>query len=68
MIMTKFYIDFYALKNRNTQQANIIKTELKPISQSKGEKFLAIMSSFDDDFVNAVAERDNEPVQEREPL
>ncbi len=66
--MTKFYTDFYAPKNRNTQQANVIKTKLKPIPKSKGEQFLAIMSAFDDDFINAVAERDNEPVQEREPL
>ncbi len=35
---------------------------------NKGEQFLEIMSAFDDDFINAVAERDNEPVQECEAL
>ncbi len=47
----------------------------KPIYQpkeqeklNKGEQFLEIMFAFDDDFINAVAERDNEPVRERETL
>ncbi len=66
--MTKFYTDFYIPKSRNAQQANIIKTKLKPISQSKCEQFLAIMSDFDEDFVNAVAKCDDKPVQEREAL
>ncbi len=35
---------------------------------NKGEQFLEIISAFDEDFINAVAERDNKPVQEREPL
>lgn len=64
----------------DSKQVRIVKTEtggllLEPIYQSKqqnelnkGEQFLVIMSSFDDDFVDAVAERDNDPVQEREAL
>lgn len=33
-----------------------------------GDEFLALFDGFDDDFIRAVEDRDNEPPQEREAL
>ncbi len=60
--------------NKNSKQVDIAKTKTaqslaKPIYQpikqntlSKGEQFLAIISAFDDDFVDGVADRYNDPI------
>ncbi len=48
--------------------AETIYQPTKQDNPNKGEQFLEIMSVFDEDFINAVVERDNNPVQEREPL
>lgn len=42
---------------------------LRPVKQqSRGEAFLALFDGFDDDFIQAVEDRDNAPPQEREAL
>lgn len=43
---------------------------LRPSTPQKGlgDEFLALFDGFDDDFIRAVEDRDNEPPQEREAL
>lgn len=73
-IPKSFALDTDQVKITQTENGLLIEPILpfvkseKPNDLSKGEAFLALFKSFPDDFIEAVADRDMSPPQEREPL
>ncbi|MFW2178365.1 MULTISPECIES: antitoxin [unclassified Moraxella] len=71
-IPASFRLDTDQVKISQTEKGlllePILPTQEPSLDLSKGEAFLALFKGFPDDFIEAVAERDMSPPQEREPL
>lgn len=72
-IPASFRLDTDQVKISQTEFGLLVEPVKPRVAQSsadlsKGEAFLALFQGFPDDFIEAVADRDMSPPQEREPL
>nr|WP_315041179.1 AbrB/MazE/SpoVT family DNA-binding domain-containing protein [uncultured Moraxella sp.] len=68
-IPASFRLDTDTVKISQTEKGLLLEPiQDKPIAKGRGDLLLEVLSAFPDDFIEAVADRDMSPPQEREPL
>lgn len=65
-IPVDFRFDVDTVEIFKAENGDVILRPIKP--QTRGEQFLALFDSFDDDFIQALEQREDLPPQERETL